>query len=282
MSKHPEFQKMVKLEQSATLQFQGFSPPRPSRVFGGQVLAQALAAAQGTVDPAFVAHSMHGYFLRPGNPAQPIIYDVEAIREGRSFATRRVVASQNDKAIFNSSVSLQLEEDGLSHHAEMPTVPPPDELQPDVEYWAKLHREHPDRFGHPFDMPLERYSVNMRDYVNPQVEEPRQQAWLRFTGDIDDSLTSHQVVLALISDFFLLGTALRPHPITSYDPRVQAASLDHAIWFHRPFRVDDYLLYDMDSPSAAGGRGLSRGQFFSKDGTLVASTTQESLQRLRK
>lgn len=281
MNKQQEFLKMITVEETAPLQFVGISPSHPQRVFGGQVLAQALAAALRTVDPVFIAHSMHGYFLRPGNPAEPIVYEVEAIRDGRTFSTRRVVAKQGDKAIFNSSVSLQLEEEGLSHQADMPDVPSPETLEPDLDYWHRLAREYPDRFRPPFDIPLERFSVKMRDYVNPEAGEPRQQAWVRFTGEIDDSIANHQVVLALISDFFLLGTAFLPHPITAYSPQVQTASLDHAIWFHRPLRVDDFLLYDMDSPIAARGRGFSRGQFFSKDGTLVASAIQESLQRLR-
>ena len=264
-----------------TFLFTGTSPERPRRVFGGQVLAQSLNAANRSIDGGRIAHSMHAYFLRPGNPRKQIVFEVDPTRDGRSFATRRVVAKQDGKPIFITSVSYQAVEDGLNHAAPMPEVTPPEQLQTDFEYWQELAERHPDRFDPPLAQAVERRVVRRRDYMNPRPEDPECHLWFRVPGEIGDHPNRHQTLIAFISDFALLGAALLPHPYTAMSKKIQAASLDHAIWFHRPGRADDYLLYSMDSPNAGGGRGFSRGRIFSRDGRLIASTAQESLIRLR-
>lgn len=264
-----------------TFLFTGSSPERPRRIFGGQVLAQSLNAANRSIEGNRVAHSLHAYFIRPGNPAKQIVFEVDPTRDGRSFATRRVVAKQDGKPIFITSVSYQNPEDGLEHAATMPEVPEPEALQTDYEYWLDLSQKHPDRFDPPLAQAVERRVVKRRDYLDPKPTDPVTYMWFRVPGDIGDDPNRHQTLIAFISDFALLGAALLPHPYTAMSKKIQAASLDHAIWFHRAGRVDDYLLYAMDSPNAGGGRGFSRGQFFSRDGRLVASTAQESLIRLR-
>lgn len=260
--------------------FSGNSPKRPPRVFGGQVLAQALSAAIRTVDTGRTAHSMHAFFLRPGNPEKQIIYEVDPIRDGKSFTTRNVVARQEGVAIFSSSVSFHIHETGLSHQFEMPVVPPPEKLESDFERNTRLAKEHPGKFEAPDALPIERKPVQIRDILNPEPREPQQQIWFRAIGDIGDDLSRHQTMLAFISDFGLLGSALLPHPFNGRSKDLKFASLDHALWFHRPFRADDYLLYNLDSPVAAGARGFSRGSFYTRDGSLVASTAQESLLRM--
>jgi len=272
--------KFLEVERIDKYLFIGGSPKRPSRVFGGQVLAQSLNAAIRTVDEERIAHSMHAYFLRPGNPAKQIVYEVDPIRDGKSFTTRRVVAKQDGIPIFNTSVSFQVFEEGLSHQIAMrPDAPPPEELQSDHDYWCEMARKYPDKFNAPKVEPIERLSVTRRDYINPQPDKPEQQMWFRALGDLGDDRSRHQTLLAFISDFGLLGTALSPHPYTGHSPNMQMASLDHALWFHREFRADEYLLYHIDSPTASGGRGFARGSFYNREGVLVASTTQESLLR---
>jgi acyl-CoA thioesterase-2 len=260
--------------------FIGNSPPKPPRVFGGQVLAQALNAAIRTVEEERGPHSMHGYFLRPGNPEKQIVYEVDPIRDGRSFTTRRVVAKQDGIAIFNTSVSFHNDEPGLAHQFELPDVPPPEKLETDHEYLTRMTEEHPGEFRVPRIKSIERRPVTRRNYLDPQPTDPVQHIWFRALGDLGDDPCRHQTVLAFMSDFALLGAALLPHPYTGASKNLLAASLDHGLWFHRPFRADDYLLYSMDSPSAAGARGFSRGSFYTRDGVLVASTVQESLLRV--
>ena len=261
--------------------FIGNSPKKPARVFGGQVLAQSLSAGLRTVEADRIAHSMHAYFLRPGDPAKQIVYEVDPIRDGRSFTTRRIVAKQDGIAIFNTSVSFQVEESGLEHQFDLPEVPPPEALETDRDYWTRMTREHPDQFKFysPIRIPIERRPVTRRDALNPEPAAPEQHIWVKAMGALGDDPTRHQVMLAFMSDFALLGTALFPHPYSGMSKKLQAASLDHAIWFHRPLRADEYLLYSIDSPSAAAGRGFSRGSFYTRDGILVASTVQESLIR---
>ena len=271
--------KFLEVERIDKYLFIGRSPKRPPRVFGGQVLAQALNAAARTVDADRLAHSMHAYFLRPGNPAKQIVYEVDPIRDGRSFTTRRVVAKQDGVAIFNTTVSFQTQEQGLSHQFERPQVTPPEELESDHVYWTRVAQENPGGVQPPKVQPIERKPVKRRDYRAPQPQEPEQHIWFRALGDLGDDPRRHQTVLAFMSDFSLLGSALLPHPYTGMSKNMQVASLDHALWFHRPLRVDDYLLYSMDSPSAAAGRGFSRGSFYTREGELVASTAQESLMR---
>lgn len=276
-----ELLEYVEVNRVDTYLFTGNSPERPKRIFGGQVLAQCLNAANRSVGEDRIAHSLHAYFLRPGNPKKQIVFEVEPTRDGRSFASRRVVAKQDAKPIFTTSVSYQVVEEGLTHEAEMPEVAAPETLQTDHDFWQEMHEKYPDRFGLPFAQAVERRVVERRDYINPKPVDPFYNAWFKVPGDLGDDPVRHQTLLAFISDFALLGAALLPHPHTSNDRNMQIASLDHAIWFHRPGRVDDYLLYSMDSPNAGGGRGFSRGQFFSRDGRLIASTAQESLIRLR-
>lgn len=270
----------LEVEQIDKYLFIGKSPRKPARVFGGQVLAQSLSSAIRTVEPDRIPHSMHAYFLRPGDPEKQIVYEVDPIRDGKSFTTRRVVAKQNGRAIFNTSVSFQVGEEGLSHQIQMPDVPPPEELETAQAALAKFARENPDAMPFPMTSPIERRPVNPRDRENPQPEEPVQHIWFKVQGDLGDDLSRHQTLLAYISDFGLLGTALYPHAVAPHSDGIQAASLDHALWFHHPFRIDDYLLYTIDSPAAAAGRGLSRGSFYTRDGILVASTAQEALIRV--
>lgn len=271
--------KYLEVEQIDKFLFIGNSPKRPPRIFGGQVLAQALNSAARTVDSDRVAHSMHAYFLRPGDPGKQVVYEVDPIRDGKSFTTRRVVAKQDGRAIFNTSVSFQVIEDGLSHQIDMTQVPAPEDLQSDHEYWLELANKFPERVKAPSASAIDRRSVKRRDMLNPVPGEPQQHIWFRANGDLGDDPVIHQTVLAFMSDFSLLGTALLPHPHTAMSEDLQVASLDHAIWFHRPFKADQYLLYSMDSPSSSGGLGFSRGSFYTREGVLVASTTQESLVR---
>ena len=261
--------------------FVGQSPRNPPRIFGGQVLAQSLNAAVRTVEEDRIAHSLHGYFLRPGDPAKQIVYEVDPIRDGRSFTTRRVVAKQDGRAIFATAISFQVAEEGLAHQGTMPDVPPPEELESEQVQLDKLAQTHPQLV--PFaDMgPIERRRVHARDRLDPQPQEAVEHIWLRITGEIGGDYGRHQTLLAYVSDFGLLGTALYPHPYSPNSQRIQAASLDHALWFHRPFRLDDYILYSMDSPNLGGSRGFSRGSFYTRDGVLIASSAQEALLRLQ-
>ncbi|KAF1709474.1 acyl-CoA thioesterase II [Pseudoxanthomonas kalamensis DSM 18571] len=253
-------------------------------VFGGQVLGQALSAAQATVgrDSERHAHSLHAYFLRAGDIDAPIVYDVDRTRDGGSFSVRRVSAIQHGKVIFFCAASFQATEPGAEHQATMPDVPQPEDiaprpprppeviarLPPKVQRW--LSRSGPFEFRH----------VSPRDDLDPSKRPPFQQVWFRLSEAVGDAPELHQALLAYASDFQLLGTATFPHGISYYQPNVQMASLDHALWLHRPFRADDWLLYSIDSPSAQHSRGLARGQIFDRHGRLVASTAQEGLIRV--
>lgn len=275
---------LLEVERIDKYLFLGHSPRHPPRVFGGQVLAQSLNAAGRSVNPDRYCHSLHAYFLRPGDPYKQIIYEVDPIRDGGSFTTRRVVARQDGVPIFITSLSFQMPEEGLSHQFPLPDVPPPEDLESDFEYWKKLSEQFPDRFQTPMMPVIERYSIERRDYLDPQPKEPEQYLWFRIAAapdELGDDLIRHQTLLAFMSDYALLGTALLPHPVSGYSPGMQIASLDHALWFHRPLRADEFLLYAMDSPSSYGGRGMSRGCFYSRRGELVATVAQESLIRQR-
>jgi acyl-CoA thioesterase-2 len=261
------------------------------RVFGGQVFAQAMRAAQDTVPEDRIVHSQHAYFLRPGDPSVPILYTVDGIRDGSSFTTRRVVASQRGKAIFNTELSFQIPEAGLSHQADMPDCAGPEGLEDDGERWAQLRKslaaktEAKVAAHRPSLRPIEMRSVEPIDYMNPSSQPAEQLVWIKASGSIaelakNDSQSLHNAVLAYASDFNLMGTSLLPHAVSIMNPKLQPASLDHCIWFHDSFRADEWLLYVMDSPRSSHARGLSRGTFFSSDGRLVASTIQEGLIRL--
>ena len=253
------------------------------RVYGGQVLGQALVAAVRTVPEDRFVHSMHAYFLLGGDPAAPIVYDVERIRDGGSFVTRRVKAIQHGRAIFTMSASFHKQEDGLSHQSEMPKVPAPDDLPEESVFREQLKSIVPENMQSYFERerPIEMRPVDTERYRTRAPLEPKQCTWLRAHGTMPDDPKLHQCALAYASDFTLLDTALIAHGKLLFDTDIQLASLDHAMWLHRPFRMDEWLLYVQDSPSAQGARGFCRGEVFRQDGTLVASTTQEGLMRLR-
>ncbi len=254
------------------------------RLYGGQVLAQALVAAQRTVDPDRPAHSMHGYFILAGDLTVPVVYFVDRLRDGGSFTTRRVTAIQHGNAIFNLSASFHRPEEGMEHQVDMPDVPAPEELPPELE----VIREHAARIPESLrpiltqDRPLDFRLIDPGDPFDPSPRPPRRSLWVRTVGDLGDDLLAHQAVLAYASDYGLLGAALNPHGVGFRDPDVLVASLDHSVWFHRPFRIDDWLLYVSESPVSAGARGFARGTFFTRDGRLVASTAQEGMIRRRR
>lgn len=250
-------------------------------LFGGQVLGQALVAASRTVEVDRPIHSLHGYFLRAGNPNEPIYYEVDLIRSGKSFSTRRVVAKQSGLAIFSMSASFQTVEKGFEHQVEKPSVPGPDGILNELEQFLKVKDKAPDAIREKLsaDRPIEIRVVDPVDYFAPHKRPPLKYSWFKTSGKLPDDPLIHTAMLAYASDFGLATTAMLPHGVTFLNPRVQVASLDHAMWFHRPFRMDEWLLYVKDSPSAAGGRGFNRGQIFTKDGILVASVAQESLIR---
>ncbi len=263
--------------------FRGQSPDVGwQRVFGGQVIGQALVAAARTVEGR-VAHSLHAYFMRPGDPKVPILYEVEPLRDGHSFATRRVTAIQHGRAIFSMEASFQVEESGLDHQIAMPDVPQPEELPSGSDISSLYLVGAPDYVRRYWERerPIELRPVDLRHHLGRESLDPAQHVWIRTTGRLPDDPEIHRCVLAYASDMTLLDTALFPHGRMVFDPDLQAASLDHAMWFHRPFRADDWLLYAEDSPSASGGRGFNRGSLFSRDGVLVASVAQEGLIRVR-
>ena len=253
------------------------------RVYGGQVLGQALVAAVRTVPDDRIAHSAHAYFLLPGDPEAPIVYDVERIRDGASFTTRRVKAIQHGRAMFAMSVSFHKAEASFDHGAPMPKVPMPEELPSEAELKAKLMQHLPDNMKSYWqrERPIEMRPVDISRYFDREARAPQQAIWMRANGALPDALSLHQCVLAYASDFTLLDTALIAHGKLSFDRDIQLASLDHAMWFHRPFRADDWLLYVQDSPNAHGARGFARGSVFTRDGVLIASVTQEGLMRRR-
>jgi acyl-CoA thioesterase-2 len=264
--------------------FRGRSPQVGwQRIFGGQVIGQALTAAQRTVEGR-AAHSLHGYFMRPGDPSVPIIYQVDRLRDGGSFATRRVIAVQHGEAIFTLAASFHSDEAGFDHQASMPAVPPPEDLPSESDLKVLFIDKAPEAIRRYFEREraLEIRPVDASHYLSREPLPPVQHVWLRCTGALPDDPGIHRSVLAYASDMTLLDTSLYAHGRSVFDPDLQVASLDHALWFHRPFRADDWLLYSEDSPSASGGRGFSRGSLFRRDGVLVASVAQEGLIRPRK
>ncbi len=254
------------------------------RVYGGQVIGQALVAASRTVDESRHAHSLHGYFLRGGDTTVPILYTVDRIRDGRSFTTRRVVAVQHGQPIFTMSISFQVAEEGLTHQFTMPDAPDPETLVDEEDLRAEQAKDWPEelREGYSTSSAIQMRQVQPVDLINPQPTEPRQLCWMKTREELPDDPRLHQCVLAYLSDWSLLDTAARPHAVSYLQDEVQVASLDHAMWFHRPFRADEWLLYDQDSPAAGGARGFNRGLIYNRAGELVASTTQEGLLRVRK
>ena len=251
------------------------------RVFGGQVLGQALVAAARTVDPSRALHSLHGYFLLAGDPKNPIIYDVDRIRDGRSFNTRRVRAIQHGAAIFSMSASFHKHEEGYDHQIPMADVPPPEDLIDPEALIGRMIDKLPEAMRRYWERerPIEMRLLDISRYLERGKKPPSQMIWIRAAGTLPDDQVLHQAVLAYASDFTLLDTSLIAHGKLLFDPDVQLASLDHALWFHRPFRADEWMLYVQDSPSAHGARGFCRGSVYSRDGTLIASVAQEGLVR---
>ena len=252
-------------------------------IFGGQVLGQALSAAVQTVPPERPVHSLHGYFLRQGDASKPVVYDVDCIRDGGSFTTRRVVAIQSGKPIFSMSASFQVTEDGYDHGSAMPDVPGPDDLVSEAELARRLAEAIPEKLRKiaTAPRPIEIRPLEPSNPLRPEKRPPHRGVWFRAIDRLPDDPGVHRYLLAYASDFHFLTTAMQPHAVSWLVPGMQVASLDHAMWFHRPFRMDQWLLYSVDSPSASGARGLVRGQLFTREGTLVASTAQEGLMRHR-
>lgn len=282
MKEVKELLNLLELEQIEENLFRGLSHSIGSkRVFGGQVLAQALNAAMRTVPTDRFVHSLHAYFILPGDIEQPIIFEVDRIRDGGSFTTRRVKAIQKGQAIFLMSASFQLEQEGFDHHINMPNVSSPEVLVS----WEELR----DKYGHllpenmrkflDIERPIEFRPVEMINPALPGKSRPYRHVWMKARGDMPDAKTAHQSVLAYTSDYNLLTTALLPHGNEAAFGNVQMASLDHAMWFHREFRMDDWLLYAIDSPSASNARGFTRGNIFTREGKLIASVVQEGLMR---
>lgn len=251
------------------------------RIFGGQVLAQSLVAAARTVEEDRPAHSLHGYFILAGDLELPVVYFVDRLRDGGSFTTRRVTGIQHGRAIYNMSASFHRREEGLEHQATMPDVPPPEELRTELELLREMADRIPPQLRHVLtqDRPLDIRPVELVDPFDPEPRPPVRHLWIRALGEIGDDPLHHQAVMAYASDYGLLGAALQPHGVTFRRPGMMVASLDHAIWFHRPFDATGWLLYAIESPVSAGARGFARGTFYTRDGVLVASVAQEGLIR---
>ncbi len=250
-------------------------------VFGGQVMGQALSAAKETIDEERKVHSFHSYFLRPGDAEKPIVYEVENIRDGKSFSTRRVSAIQYGKQIFHMTASFQVEEEGFEHQDLMPDVPGPEQLVSDLDFYQQHAELIPEKLRSKFicEKPIEMRPVDFQNPFQPQVSEPLRYVWFKANGSMPDDLRIHKYLLAYASDFNFLPTALQPHGKSFMAPNMQVATIDHAMWYHRDFRFDDWLLYAVESPAASGGRGLVKGQFFNRQGQLVASSIQEGVIR---
>jgi acyl-CoA thioesterase-2 len=272
---------LLDLETLDTNLFRGRQPDTDrQRVFGGQVAAQALVAGTRTVDPAYGAHSLHSYFLRPGDTSVPIVYDVEALRDGRSFATRRVVARQHGRPIYFQTASFQRVEGGLEHQDEMPAVIPPEEGLDIVDLMRRAGNEEADALAKEWASLEARYVGNSGQGLDDDATRPsRARMWIRVADELGDDPQLHLAAFTYASDMSLLGATLAAHD--RRPPEVMMASLDHAVWFHRPFRTDEWWLYDQHSPSAQGARGLAFAEVYTRDGTLVASVAQEGLIRLR-
>jgi acyl-CoA thioesterase II len=273
---------LLDLEQIELDIFRGRSPEEQvQRVFGGQVAGQALVAAGRTVPEDRPVHSLHAYFIRPGDPAVPLVYIVDRVRDGRSFTTRQVSAIQHGRPIFTLSASFHRAEPGPAHSDPMPEVPPPDGIPKTVDRLEKLFGTLPAQFR---ETPIDLRSVGPLTFEaerDPSLRTTRNLVWLRVDGELPDNPLLHVCLMAYASDLTLLDSVLLGHGLSWVDGRTSGASLDHAMWFHRPFRADRWLLYAQESPVAAGGRGLARGEVFTADGELVVSVVQEGLIRTR-
>lgn len=277
-----DLMKVMTLERLELDLFRGESRDIGSpQVFGGQVLGQALMAATATVEQRPV-HSLHAYFLRRGDFNSPIVYEVDRARDGNHFSTRRVVAIQHGAQIFNMSASFQSQEEGLAHQLEMPEVPPPEDLPELAWYYRDILAKLAPRVRRVLEQkrPFEFRPTEPPSFLKGAKATPQRSIWLRAVAPLPDDEAMHRCLLAYVSDFHLLDTALMPHGVAIVQPNLVVASIDHAMWFHRSVRVDDWLLYTTDSPSASGARGFARGSIFSRDGRLVASTSQEGMMRM--
>ena len=277
-----ELLSLLKLEKIEENIFRGKSQDLGfGNIFGGQVLGQALSAASQTVSAERSVHSLHGYFLLPGDPQKPIVYVVDCIRDGKSFTTRRVVATQKGRAIFSVSASFHIDEPGFEHQALAPQVIGPENLLSDLEIARKVKHKIPEsiRAKLTCDRPIEIRQIDPVDPFAPQKKEPKRYSWFKTTDKMPNDASVHKYMLAYAVDFRLSTTSLYPHGHTFWEPAMQVASIDHSMWFHRDFRMDDWLLYEMESPSARGARGMNHGKVFTRDGKMVASVSQESLIR---
>lgn len=272
---------LLDLERIEENMYRGHSPDVSwQRVFGGQVIGQALMAAYRTVEGRH-CHSLHAYFIRPGDPKVPIVYEVDRSRDGKSFTTRRVVAIQHGKQIFNLAASFQVPETGFEHQVTMPKVPMPEELASERELRKAIAEKLPPEIAKHFSRPrpIEIRPVNPQAYIDPEPLEPVQHVWFRARKSVGDDIPLHQCIAAYASDMTLLDTCIRPHGVSWVSGKLQSASLDHAMWFHAPFSTEDWLLYTQDSPSASGARGFNRGSIYTRERKLVASVAQEGLIR---
>lgn len=253
------------------------------QVFGGQVVGQALYAAKETVPAERLVHSFHSYFLRPGDSQKPIVYDVEVLRDGNSFSARRVAAIQNGKPIFYMTASFQAPEEGFEHQKTMPSAPSPEGLKSETDIARELEKFLPPQVKEKFlcDKPLEIRPVEFHNPLKGHTAEPARQVWIRASGAMPDDFRVHQSLLGYASDFNFLVVALQPHGVGFLEPGMQVATIDHSMWFHRPFSMNEWLLYSVESTSASSARGFVRGEFWSMDGKLVASTVQEGVMRKR-
>jgi len=258
-------------------------PGGVGRVFGGQVIAQALQAAQRSIGDEKAAHSLHAYFMRPGDEDHPIIYRVVRDFEGRSFANRRVIAMQKGQPILNMTASFQLPSEGLHHQEAMPDVPPPEALRSERALRDEIQDQVPEKFRRFFlrARPIEIRPVSPRNWFQPEPSEPVQHSWFRVVAPLPDDPALHRAMLTYATDMTLLGTCMLPHGVSWMTGKVQTASLDHAVWLHEPFRFDEWLLYTTDSPWSGHSRGFNRGRIYAQDGRLVASVAQEGLIRVK-
>ncbi|MDG3088582.1 acyl-CoA thioesterase II [Vibrio hannami] len=273
---------LLKLEQLEKGLFRGQSEHLGlPQVYGGQVLGQALSAARYTVDNERTVHSFHSYFLYPGDPEKPIVYDVENLRDGRSLSTRRVKAIQNGRPIFYLTASYHGSTPGFEHQNAMPEIPGPENYASESELAGQIADFLPDKIKEIFcgEKPIEVRPVNVVNPLKPVKAEPKQYLWIKANGQVPDNQLIHQYLMAYASDWGFLVTALHPHKVTLMTPKFQVATIDHSMWFHRPFKMDEWLLYVIESPTASNGRGLVRGEIFDKEGHLVASAIQEGVMR---
>ena len=283
MSAFDDLVALLDLEPIEVNVFRGRSPDdKRQRVFGGQVAGQALVAAGRTVDPGRPVHSLHAYFLRPGDPSVPILYEVDRIRDGRSFTTRRVVAIQHGQAIFNLAASFHVAEEGFDHQLPMPEAPPPEGLPTFAERLAPVRELVGEWYTRPQPIDLRHVGAPPHASGGGDPRPPCQQVWFRADGTLPDDPLLHACVVTFASDMTLLDSILLAHGTSWLDPGLMGASLDHAMWFHRPFRADEWLLYDQESASASGARGLGQGRIYRRDGVHAVSVVQEGLFRRRR